>query len=107
MLKVNNNYPRTITSAYEMLTRFELESPIRHHNERTGDKGNRGVVVVVVEGVIHSSNALHHWVQSSFQVSTTALHIALTVSIVISGEIVRISAQNPHETRRQITQDKI
>ena len=41
ILKVSNNYPRNVTSAYDMLTHFELESPRRHHTERTGDKRNR------------------------------------------------------------------
>ena len=41
MLKGNNNYQRTVTSAYDMLTHFELAYTRRHHNERTGDKGNR------------------------------------------------------------------
>ena len=41
MIKLNNNYPRAVTSAYDMLTRFELASPRLHHTERTEDKGNR------------------------------------------------------------------
>ena len=41
MLKENNKYPRTVTSAYDTLTHFELASTICHHTERTGDKGNR------------------------------------------------------------------
>ena len=41
MLKGNSNYPRTVTSAYDMLMRFELESTRLHHTERMGDKGNR------------------------------------------------------------------
>ena len=41
-IKVNNNYPRTVTSDYYMLTHFELEYPRCHHTERTGDKGDRG-----------------------------------------------------------------
>ena len=35
MLKGNNNYPRNVTSAYDMLTSFELASPRRHCTERT------------------------------------------------------------------------
>ena len=42
MIKGDRNYPRTVTSAYAMLTCFQLASPRRHHTERTGDKGNRG-----------------------------------------------------------------
>ena len=42
MPKGNNNYPSPVTSAYDMLTRFELASPRRHHTERTGDKDNWG-----------------------------------------------------------------
>ena len=60
-----------------------------------------------MEGTIHSSNTLHHRVQSLFHVSTDALHIVLSVSIVRSGEIMIIIAQKPHDTGRQITQDKI
>ena len=41
MLKVNKNYTRTVTSTYDMLTRFDLASPWRHNTECTGDKGNR------------------------------------------------------------------
>ena len=41
MIKGNNNYPRNVTSAYDMLTRFELESPRLHHTKRMGNKGNR------------------------------------------------------------------
>ena len=41
MLKGKKKSPSTVTSAYYMLTRFELASLRRHHTERTGDKGNR------------------------------------------------------------------
>ena len=41
VLKGNNNYPRNLTSAYDMITRFELADPRHHRIERTGDKGNR------------------------------------------------------------------
>ena len=41
MLEVNNNYPRTITSAYDTLTHFELASPRPHDTDRMGDEGNR------------------------------------------------------------------
>ena len=41
ILKENKKYLRTFTRAYDMLTRFELASPRRHHTERTGDRGNR------------------------------------------------------------------
>ena len=39
--KGKKNYPRTVTRAYDMITRFDLESPRRNHTERMGDKGNR------------------------------------------------------------------
>ena len=103
ILKGNKNYPRNVTIEYDMLTRFELASPRRHHTKRTGYKVNREIVGVVVEGVIYSSNTPHHRVQSLFQISTAALNIILTVSILRSGDIMIISAQNPRETGRQIT----
>ena len=41
MLNGNKNYPRNFTIAYDMITSFELASPICHHTERTREKGNR------------------------------------------------------------------
>ena len=41
MLKGNNNYPSTVTSAYDMLTRFELTSTRCNYTEHAGDKRNR------------------------------------------------------------------
>ena len=41
ILKGNNNYPRTVTRSYDMLTLFKFASPRRHHTECTGDKVNR------------------------------------------------------------------
>ena len=41
MLRGKTNYPRTVTSTYDMLTSFELASPRRHHTKRMGYKGNR------------------------------------------------------------------
>ena len=61
-------------------------------------------MAVVLEGTIHSSNTPHHRVQSSFQFLAAALHIKLSVSIVISGDIMRNSDQNPCEKIIQITQ---
>ena len=40
-MKGNNIYPMTVTSAYDMLTRFELVYPRSNHNKHMGDKGNR------------------------------------------------------------------
>ena len=40
MLKGNKKYPRTITSAYNILTHFEFASPRRYHTESTGEKRN-------------------------------------------------------------------
>ena len=60
-----------------------------------------------MEGTIHSSNTPHHWVQTLFQVLMDELHIALSVSIVRSGDIMIISAYNPRETGSKIIQDKI
>ena len=68
-----------------------------HTIKRTGK-----IAAVIVEGTIHLSNTPHHRVQSSFKVLTAALHIKLSVSIVRSGEMMRISAYNPCDTRRQI-----
>ena len=70
-------------------------------------KGTVKIVGGGVEGTIHSSNIPHHRVKSLFQVLTAALHIEFSVSIVRSGEIMRISAQNSCKTRRQITQEQI
>ena len=107
MLKVKNNYPSTSTSAYDMLRSFDLASPRRRHIERTGDKGNRENCGGHGGRDHKFSNKLHHRLQSSFQVSAAARHIASSVSIVKSGDIMIISAQNPCETERQTTQDKI
>ena len=70
-------------------------------------KGKGKITAVVVEGTIHFSNAPHHRVQSIFKVLTVALHIELSLSIVRSGDIMRIIAHNTCKRRRQITQDKI
>ena len=59
-----------------------------------------------MEGTIHPFNTPHHQVKYLFKVSTVALHIPLSVSILRRGDIMRISAQNPRDTGRQITQDK-
>ena len=40
MVKVNNNYQRNVTRAYDMLTNFVFASPRHHHTKRTRDKGN-------------------------------------------------------------------
>ena len=97
-----------------MVTHFELVCTRRHHNNCTGEKGNRenhgghsGRDHTVVKSTIHSSNTPHHWLKSSFQVSTAALHIILGYSMVRSGKMMRISAQNPCETGNQIIQDNI
>ena len=60
-----------------------------------------------MEGNINSSNTPHHRVQPFFKVLMAALNIKLSVSVVRSGDIMIISAQNPCEMRHQITQDKI
>ena len=65
------------------------------------------VVGAVVEGKINPSNTMHHRVQSSFQVLKDALHIALSISIMRSGDIMRIISHNPRERIRQTTQGKI
>ena len=41
MLQGNNNYPRTVTREYDMLTRFEMASPRSYHTKRPGDKCNK------------------------------------------------------------------
>ena len=70
-------------------------------------KGTGKIVGSVVEGTIYLSNKLNHQTQYSFQVLTDVIHIALSVSIVRSGDINRISAHNPCEMGQQITKDKI
>ena len=45
MLKGNNNYPRIVTSEYDMITHLDLVSPRHHHTKRTRykrDRENRG-----------------------------------------------------------------
>ena len=66
MLKGNNNYPRNVTSAYDMLTRFDLDSPRCHHNKRMVENVADKIMEAVVEGTIHWSNTQHHRVKSSF-----------------------------------------
>ena len=107
MLKGNNNYPGTSTSAYDILTRFSwsLQDVIIPSAQETNGTGK--ILGAVVEGNIHFSNTPHHRLHFSFQVLTAALHIAFSVSIVISGDIMRISYQNSRETGSQITQDEI
>ena len=41
MLKGNINYPSTVSSAYDMLTNFELSYPTSRNIECKGDKGNK------------------------------------------------------------------
>ena len=107
MLDGNNNYPRTVTSAYDTLTHFELEAPKNHRIKRTGDIGNRGNFGRH-GGMDHIdfSNTPHHQVQYSFQVYMDARHIPLGAPIVRSGYIMRIRSQNPRDTIGQITQEQ-
>ena len=70
-------------------------------------KGKGKIAAVVVEGTTNSSNTPHHRVQTFFKIFMAALNIELSVSVVRSGDIMIISAQNPCDMRHQITQDKI
>ena len=40
MLKGNDNYPRTVTRTYNMITRFEPASPRHYRTVLQGDRGN-------------------------------------------------------------------
>ena len=69
--------------------------------------GTGETVGSVVKVTIHSSHKQHNWAKFLFQVLKAAQHVSLSVLIVRSGDIIRISAPNPPDIGRQTTQGKI
>ena len=60
MFKEKKNYPRNVTSAYDMLINFDLASTRRHYTKRTEKKGAGKLVGNMVESTINSSNTPHY-----------------------------------------------